>query len=299
MKVAIVGGNGLVGEKLIEKLTCEGHPVTAFVEKIPEKQVEGCDYVACDLSELGSIARGLSGKNIDVLVHNAAISHPKLCMDNPYKMYHVNVEGTMNVLEACAISGIKRFVYISSAAVYGKERYSLVSEDEKLYALSPYSASKISAESMALNYGLDTVVLRLSCVYGPGRLMPEPINLLLTEAVKSGKIDWKEGIDQLYDYIYISDCVEGIYKVVTKAEHKYRVYNIAGGEEVSYDRIVKALKEEMPDKSISVGAGTLGYDNHGPLDISRMDEDFGWKPLVGVEEGVKRYLDFLRSNIRG
>lgn len=296
MNIAVVGGNGLVGSRLIKRLASDENKIYAFVERMPQELVGNCKYIVADLSEFGTLAREMMGKEIDVAVHNAAISHPKLCFDNPYKMYHVNVDGTLNVLEACKLSGVKRFIYISSGAVYGKTKYDSVNEDLKLYPLSPYSASKVAGEAIALNYGMDALALRLSCLYGPGRIMPEPINLLLTEAVRTDRINWPKGIDQSYDYIFVDDCVEAIALVTLNSNHKYNIYNVGGGEEVSYRRIVAAVKRKKPELEIEIGEGDLGYDNHGPFNILRMKEDFGWQPQTSIEEGISLYYDYLINN---
>jgi len=295
-KVCLIGGNGFVGTCLIEKLVKRGHQVYTYVEKQPSQSVEGCTYFTGDLSESGTLARIMKGKKFDCVIHNAAISHPGMCKDNPHKLYHVNVVGTLNVLEAAALADVPKVVYISSGAVYGNVRMETVREDSLLCPISPYGASKVAGEAIVKNYGLDTISLRLSCVYGPGRVTPEPIKNLLTDAIKSEKIEWATGMDQNYDYVYIEDCVEGILQASLADSHHYDVYNIGGGEEVTFQRIVNCLRQTDVSLPISIGGGTLGYDNHGPFCLDRMEKDFGWTPKITIEEGIRRYYAYLKQH---
>ena len=296
MATLLIGGNGLIGEHLVEYLCKEGEEVVSYSSRPPAKEVKGCAYVRGDVTEYGTLNKVLEEHKIERVIHNAAISHPKLFADNPYKIYRINVSGTLTALEAARSHGIKRFVYMSSGAVYGNVNTEVITEDVTLHADNPYGASKIACEHLVRNYGLDSTSLRIGFVYGPGRKFECPINMLLMECNKNGEVDWDHGIEQHLDYIYIDDCVKAIAKASFASDLPHAEFNIGGGENIPYKRIVEAVRKLYPDVPIKIGKGTLGYDNLGALCVDRATSDFGWKPEVSIEEGIRRYDKWLKEN---
>ena len=119
MATLIIGGNGLVGTRLVSHLCGMGEEVISFSGHKPSCEVKGCTYVQGDVTEYGTINQILHTHKVERILHNAAVSHPKLFLDNPYKIYRTNVVGTLTALEAARNYGVSRFVYMSSGAVYG------------------------------------------------------------------------------------------------------------------------------------------------------------------------------------
>ncbi len=296
MSTLLIGGNGLVGVNLIKYLCKEGEKVVSFSSRAPAEQVKGCVYVQGDVTEYGTINMIMKEHGIQRVLHNAAISHPKLFVDNPYKIYRINVLGTITALEAARNYGVQRFVYMSSGAVYGNVSMDVITEDVPLYAENPYGASKIACEHLVRNYGLDSTSLRIGFIYGPGRKFECPINMLLMDCMKKGEVNWERGIDQHLDYIYIDDCVKAIAKAAFTSKLPHAEYNVGGGEVTPYTRIVEAARKLYPNVPINIGKGTLGYDNLGALCVDRATADFGWKPEVSIEEGIALYNEWLKEN---
>lgn len=296
MSTLIIGGNGLVGTKLVEYLCGIGENVISYSLHKPQKEVKSCTYVQGDVTEYGTLNMILQKYQVDRIIHNAGVSHPKMFLDNPYKIYRTNVSGVLTSLEAARNYGIKRYVYISSGAVYGNVHYDVVDETVPLHAENPYGATKVACEELVRNYGLDSVSLRVGFVYGPGRVNECPINMLLSELLKNGKVNWKCGAEQMLDFIYISDCVEGIAKIALSSHNPHAEYNMGGGELIPYQRVIDKARQLFPNASINVGGGDLGYDNLGALSMQRTYEDFGWRPKVSIEEGIERYVEWLKNN---
>ena len=296
MATLLIGGNGLVGTRLVQHLVNMGEQVISYSAHPPRVPIEGVIYIQGDVTEYGTINQVLNRYKVDRIIHNAAVSHPKLFLDNPYKIYRINVVGTLTALEAARNYNISRFIYISSGAVYGNVHLDLVSENVPLHGESPYGASKVACEELVRNYGLDSASLRVGFVYGPGRKFECPIHMILDDCIHKKEVRWDHGIDQVMDYIYIDDCVDAIATIALAQQLPHREYNIGGGENVPYSRVINCVQTLYPDTPIQIGPGDLGYDNLGALDMSRSLDDFNWKPHVTIEEGIQRYNQWLIKN---
>lgn len=296
MATLIIGGNGLVGTRLVRYLCEMGEEVISFSAHAPVQEVKGCVYAQGDVTEYGTLNMLLKTYRVDRILHNAAVSHPKLFRDNPYKIYRTNVLGTMISLEAARNYGISRYLYMSSGAVYGNIHMDVVTEEVPMHSENPYGATKVACEELVRNYGLDAASLRIGFVYGPGRKYECPIHQILTDCMQKGKVNWEHGRDQKLDYIYLEDCVKAIAVIAMAEELPHTEYNVGGGEIVPYTRVIQQARKLYPQVEISVGEGDLGYDNLGALSVERAAKDFGWRPEVCIEEGMERYNDWLRKH---
>ncbi len=297
MATLLIGGNGLLGSHLIPYLCTQGEEVISFSGHAPSVEVKGCTYIQGDVTEYGTLNMILKEHKVDRIIHNAAVSHPKLFKDNPYKVYRVNVCGTLTALEAARNYGIDRFVYISSGAVYGNIYLPVVTEDVRLHGENPYGASKVASEELVRNYGLDSVSLRVGFIYGPGRKLECPIRSILMDALAKGKVDWEHGIDQRLDYVYIDDVVRAVTTIAFADKLKHTEYNIGGGEEIIFSRVVDTVRQMFPNMSIHVGPGDLGFDSLGAMSMERAINDYGFHPDISIEEGIARYATYLKSRI--
>lgn len=289
MNILLVGGSGLVGTKLAGYLAEKGNKVICFNRTKPKEASGYCIYELGDLGEYGLLYQTMKKYKIDCVIHNAAISHPMLFRDNPYKVYRVNVEGTLHVLEAARLFEVKRFIYISSGAVYGNTKIAVVDEELKLHGESPYGASKVACEEIVRNYGLETAALRIGFVYGPGRSLECPVENALRHAIEGKELVLKSGRDQMMDYIYIDDCVEAIAAIAEAKELHYPAYNVGGGCLVPYSDVLGIIHQLYPNSSLKVGPGGLGYDDLGAMSIKRIKRDTAWSPKVTMREGIKKY----------
>lgn len=297
MATLLIGGNGLIGTRLTAYLCASGEEVISYSLRAATEKVPGCTYVQGDVNDYGTLNMVLKQHRVDRIIHNAGVSHPKMFLDNPYKIYRTNVSGVLTSLEAARNYGIDRYVYISSGAVYGNVHYDVVDETLPMHAENPYGATKVACEELVRNYGLDSVSLRVGFVYGPGRINECPVNMLLTALLKEGKVNWAHGMEQMLDFIFIEDCVEAIAKISLSTHNPHKEYNIGGGEVIPYTRILDKAKAMFPDAEIKVGDGDLGYDNLGALCVDRAYADFGWKPRFSIEQGMEKYAAWLKERL--
>ena len=295
MATLLIGGNGLVGTRLVRHLAEMGEQVIVYSGHAPAARVDGCVYYQGDVTEYGTLNQVLHEHPVDRIIHNAAVSHPKLFLDNPYRIYRTNVTGTLVSLEAARNFGVRRYIYISSGAVYGSVSLDTVPETVPLHGESPYGASKVACEELVRNYGLDSASLRVGFVYGPGRKLECPIQLLLDGCIRNGSVHLEHGAEQMMDYIYVDDCVDAIATIAMAKKLPHTEYNIGGGENVPYSRVIACVQKLYPNATIQVGSGTLGYDNLGAMDMRRAFADFGWRPKVTLEDGIAQYAKWLEA----
>ncbi len=175
MKVLITGGAGFIGSHLTDHLLAAGSEVvvldnlaTGKRENLPVS-APGLKFVADDIRSLDTARRCMRG--VDAVVHLAAVASVQASIDDPIATHQTNFDGTLNLLEAARVQGVKRFLYASSAAVYGDTTELPVRETSRLQPLSPYAADKLAGEHYLFYYfkkhGLATTAFRFFNIYGP------------------------------------------------------------------------------------------------------------------------------------
>ena len=207
--VMLIGCNGLIGKNLTEKLLAKGDTVIGYSRSKSKITHPNFIHYNGELSELSTLVRIMTLHKVDTVIHNAALSHPKMSADNPYKMFMINLSGVLNSIEAASIASVKRYIFSSAAGVYGNNISNPIYEDTLLKSECAYDSSKIAAEEVVKNYGIECAILRIGFVYGPGRIHECPIAMLINEILSKGYVDWNSGRNQLLDFIYIDDVING------------------------------------------------------------------------------------------
>lgn len=295
-RIMVIGSNGLLGTEVCRKLLQQDCEVIGYSSRKSSIEARGFTFYAGDLNEYGTIARIMKKHAIDVVIHNAALSHPKMAQGNSYKMFKVNLTGVLNSLEASVLTDVGRFVFISAAGVYGNNKSDPIYETAPLCSECAYDSAKIAAEEAVKNYGIDNAILRIGFIYGPGRITECPIAMLINEILDKGSVKWEHGIDQYLDYIYLSDAADGVIRAALAKNLNHKIYNLGGNRLTPYSSIVQIVEGLYPNTSIQIGNGGLGYDDIGRMDISRAQKDFGYMPRVSLEEGIEIYNKWLVSN---
>lgn len=291
--VMVIGCNGLIGSSLVRKLLNEGHDVVGYSRRNPDVEHSRFHSYTGELSELNLMISVMLRHHVETVIHNAALSHPKMAEDQPFRMFQVNLSGVLNSIEAARITGVKRYLFASAAGVYGNNISDPVVEDMPLKSECVYDSAKIAAEEVVKNYGLECGIFRIGFVYGPGRIHECPIAMLLREVRENGCVEWNAGLDQYLDYVFIDDVTDGFVKAVEAEKLKYRVYNMGGGRLTPFRDVVDIVRKLYSHAQVKIGRGGLGYDNIGRMDNSRAREDFGYEPKITLEEGIRRYDEWL------
>ena len=323
MKTLVTGATGLVGSHLTERLLERCDSVRALVRD--ERRAValtdlGAQLVLGDLSKLDSLKVATQG--IDVVYHCAArVSLP--FQGNREVILRTNVEGTKNLLEASVQSGVRRFVFVSSVAVYGDARSELVGEDHPLSANGPYGESKVRAEQLIREREkkdpLQAVILRPCVIYGPrdSNFLPR-----ISQALPGRRFPLVNGGHQPLDMVYVTDVAEALILAGTNEKAVGQTYNVTDGKRHSIRELVELFSKTLNRSprtmsvpypiaygfaALSYGWSKLRHPRKEPLispggvramahphhyDISKIQKELGYEPRVPLEEGLKRAVDW-------
>jgi UDP-glucuronate 4-epimerase len=212
----------------------------------------------------------------------------------------VNVEGTVNLLEAARARGVKKFTIASSSSVYGINSKSPFSEGDPIFsAISPYAASKLACEALGHVYhhvyGFDVAMLRFFTVYGP-RQRPDLAIYKFAQLIRQGEPlpVFGDG-STARDYTYITDTLEGIIACTGK-EFGYQVYNLGESQTVKLSRLIELLEGALGRKALIRRLPMQPGDV--PLtcaDISKAREQLGYNPRVPIEKGIGLFVNWFNQ----
>lgn len=306
MKILITGGAGFIGSHVSEKLLKEKYEVvvldnfhTGMKENIPA----GVETIEMDIRDQGLIDVFVSRK-FDAVIHLAGQTMVNVSVDNPALDADINVMGTVNVLEACRKTGVKRIIFAATAAAYGAIKELPIVECAKTEPMSFYGLSKLTVERYLHLYhdlyGLDYVALRFANVYGErqGDGGEGGVISIFTKriAAKLGITIHGDGM-QTRDFIYAGDIAAAIEKALV-TEQANDVYNVSTQTEVSLNEMVDILRL-VSGQTIDPVFGTArqGDIYRSMLSNEKIVKAFGWKPEVSLKEGLaKTYQYFAKQN---
>jgi NAD dependent epimerase/dehydratase len=305
-KILVTGADGFIGSHLTEELVRRGYDVKAFVyynsfnswgwlDHSPLKNE--FEVFAGDIRDPFGVKEAMKG--CDIVLHLAALIAIPYSYHSPATYIDTNIKGTLNVLQAARELNIEKVVHTSTSEVYGTAKFVPITEDHPLQAQSPYSASKIGADQLAMSfyYSFNTpvAIIRPFNTYGPRQSARAVIPTIITQ-IASGKRKIKLGsLHPTRDFNYIKDTVNGFISVMTHGESIGEVINIGSNFEVSIGETAKLIAEIMgvdieietddvrirPKKS---EVERLWADN------SKAKALLGWEPKYGGKEGFKRGL---------
>lgn len=310
-RILVTGGSGFVGAEIVAVLAARGDRVVAFdLRSSPRLDAllaahDNVSFVAGEIIEWSNVASIMQEFRPDAVVHCAAIVGVRFSLDTPIQTMRVNVEGSMNVLEAMRLFGVQRMVHMSSEETYGHFQSERITEDHPQQPLMAYGVSKVAVEqlgrSYAQRYGLECLNVRACWVYGPGLPRARVPNTLIEAAAYNRPLHLPGGANFKVDHTYIDDIVDGTIRVLDHKDHPYDAYHISSGTASSLAEIVAILKELVPQADLSVGTGSLEFVpgmpvwNKGALDISRAGKVLGYKPRYDMRKGITATLEAFRK----
>jgi len=236
---------------------------------------------------------------IDGVVHIAGLMGGPLFATNPRHHIRTNTMGTVDMLEISRLFGVRRFVYISSGAVYGI-RDSVPFEHEPVSPGDLYGAAKASAEFFGLQYanefGLDFRALRVFFAYGPGRLPSElyPLYGAVFGCMEGKtKISLPAGADQSVDFTYVKDIARAVLLILETPNLKHRQYNVCSGTWYRIPELIQKIADQVGvSVDLSIGPGRIMP--RGPsLDSTRLKEEFGFGAEYDLEMGIREYAKWM------
>jgi UDP-glucose 4-epimerase len=313
-KVVVTGADGFIGSHLAERLVLEGARVRVFCFYNSQGSLGWLETVAPEIRneldvQLGDVrdARCVDQacKDVEIVFHLAALIAIPYSYIAAESFLETNIRGTLNVLEAARRSGIKRIVHTSTSEVYGTPASVPIRETHPLNAQSPYAATKIAADQLALSYfqsfGTPVTVLRPFNTFGP-RQSTRAVTATMLVQLLSGKKEISLGrLNTRRDLTYVSDVVDGFVRAGAAENIEGKVIQLGTGRSVSIEELF-----HMACRVVG-GAATVKSDDRRlrPVasevlelqsDPSRALELLGWTPRVTLEDGLERTASWLREN---
>ena len=309
-RVLVTGGAGFIGSHIVDRLLSDGFDVTVLDDLSSgslsniarHKGQKEFRLVKGDIRDAKLVREALKG--VDAVFHEAAFVSVTLSVKDPVLANDVNVAGTLNVLKASADLGVKRFVFASSAAVYGETSTPLKLEDMASVPMSPYGVSKFAAESYVRSfyrtYGLETVSLRYFNVYGPRQSFDLDcayggvISIFLNRLLRGmSPIVYGDG-EQTRDFVYVRDIVEANMLALDSTKAAGEAINVGSGTGISVNRVAEVLKSLLNKTSVKnmYVDPRVGDVRYGYADITKAGELLGYRPTVSFEEGLRELVEW-------
>ena len=315
MNFLVTGGAGFIGSHVCERLLHDGHSVWAFddLNNFYDPQIKRAnlralqslarpfDFFHGDLGDTDAVNEIFSAAQFDQVIHLAARAGVRPSLEQPALYQRVNVEGTVNILEAARKTGVKKITIASSSSVYGVNAKVPFSESDPVFsAVSPYAASKLACEALGHVYHhlykMDVAMLRFFTVYGP-RQRPDLAIHKFTQLIDAGKPIHVFGDGSTArDHTFITDILEGIL-ACTKKEFGYEIFNLGESQTVKLSALIALIEKALGKKAVI---------HHQPLQpgdvpltfasIDKAQRMLGYEPKVKVEKGVPMFVEWFRAN---
>ena len=319
----VTGGAGFIGSNLVEylikhnakKVVVLDNLATGHISNIkPYLNSNNFEFIEGDIRNLETCKKAMIG--VDYVFHQAALGSVPRSIENPITSNDVNVSGFLNMLVTCKDSkSIKRMVYAASSSTYGDSPNLPKVEDVIGKPLSPYAVTKyvneLYADVFYKTYGVETVGLRYFNVFGP-KQDPEGAYAAVIPKFVSQFINKKDIIingdgEHSRDFTFIENVVQANVKGALSKNPKAinQVYNVAFGEKISLNNLIKTIKEELLNLEVSVektsiinGPDRPGDVKHSLADISKGKEYINYQPLFSFKEGIKQATEWYCLNLK-
>jgi UDP-glucose 4-epimerase len=308
LKILISGGAGFVGSHLVDHFV-KGEYETVVLDNFFSGKIENVKQhvnnksfhlIKGDVRSLRDVEKAVKG--VDAACHLAAIVNIPLSIENPSLTEDVNVKGTLNLLEACVKHNVRRFVYVSTCAVYGEARYLPIDEEHPTNPLSPYGASKLVAEHYCniFNriYGLQTVCLRFFNIYG-SRQPSGPYGGVITTFIESLEkekplIIYGNG-NQTRDFLYVADAAKACMLALHCKNCSGKTFNIGTGAQVSINELAQILIKLVNKSKTKVICADerKGDIRESYADVTKAKKELGFKCEYAISEGLKKMVEEL------
>lgn len=300
-RVLVTGGAGFIGSHLARRLLASGYQVLVLDDlsngsrgNVPD----GAVFIKGDIAAASTWER-LGGQGFDAVCHLAAQSSGTLSFTDPVRDMQSHLPGSFLLLEHCRARGVKRVLYASSTTTYGEPERLPVDEAHPQRPQTFYALGKLCVErclEFQARLGLEHTILRMPNVYGPGQNMENRfqgmVSIYLAEMLAGRPILVKGGSERFRDFVHVDDVVAGWMLALASPSAVGKTYNLGSGVASTVGEVLACLKAAWGDADYPVifEDGTAG-DQHGMrLDISRIRADLGFRPALGLKEGIARMV---------
>ncbi len=305
-KILITGADGFIGSHLTEELVRRGYDVRAFVlynsfnswgwlDHSSKEVKDNLEVFTGDIRDPHGVKTAMKG--CDVVLHLAALIAIPYSYHSPDTYVDTNIKGTLNIVQAARELEIQKVIHTSTSEVYGTAQFVPITEEHPLQGQSPYSASKIGADQMALSFytsfATPVAVIRPFNTYGPRQSARAVIPTIITQILKGQRKIKLGSITPTRDFNYVKDTVNGFIAITEAANSTGQVINIGSNYEISIGETVQLIAEVM---GVEIEIETDGQRlRPEKSEVERLWADntkakklLGWEPVYGGRDGFKR-----------
>ncbi len=314
VKVLVTGAGGFIGSHLTEELARRGAKVRAlvhynsrshwgFLEELAPELRPRVEIRAGDVTDPFCVSELVEGR--EVVFHLAALIAIPYSYSAPASYVAANVNGTLNVLEACRSRKVRKLVHTSTSETYGTAVYTPIDEAHPLQGQSPYSASKIGADALAdsffRSFGLPVAVARPFNTFGPRQSARAVIPTVISQLLAGSERLSLGSLSPVRDFNYVADTVEGFLAVAASPKSVGQVVNIGSGRGVTIGETARLIMKLTGLKTpIALEKARVRPERSEVLKLvcgnAKAKRLLGWKPRWSLEEGLVRTIDYIRTH---
>ncbi|NOX67516.1 MAG: NAD-dependent epimerase/dehydratase family protein [Chlorobi bacterium] len=310
----VTGGAGFIGSHLVDSLLSEGNNVITIdnFDEFYSKEVKLSNIASALTFDTFQLIEGdirdkdllddlFSNNHIDVVIHLAAKAGVRPSIENTVEYYDVNINGTLNILEAMKKFDVKNLIFASSSSVYGNNKKVPFSESDIVdYPISPYAATKKSGELLCHTYhhlyDFKINCLRFFTVYGPRQRPDLAIHKFSKMILNDETIPMFGDGTTKRDYTYIDDIIQGI-KLAIKNLNGYEVFNLGESRTIMLKELITLIEKEIGKKAnIEKLPLQPGDVEQTYADVSKAKELLNYDPQYEIEEGIKNFIEWLKKS---
>ncbi len=306
MKILVTGGAGFIGSHLTDAFISAGHNVfvldnlsTGFKENVNSN----AHFLKLDIGDK-EVLNIFEKEKFDIVCHQAAQVDVRKSVNDPISDAQINILGSINLLQCCVKTGVKKFIFASTGgAVYGEQEYFPADEKHPVNPVSPYGITKLTIEKYLYfyknEYNLNHTILRYANVYGPRQ---NPFGEAGVVAIFANKMLKNENPiingdgKQTRDYVFVEDVVMA--NLITLEDKNSDIYNVGTGIETNVNQIFSRLNYFAGEKAQEKhGPSAKGEQLRSVITSDKLFQKFKWKPSIKNDDGLKKTYDYFQSKL--
>lgn len=314
-KFLVTGGHGLIGHNVVARLQDRDETVAVIDNHtnygiIPQAEIDyligerlaklkkSHKHYNVDIANTHYVEAAIAAEQPEVIIHCASFPRQKVVNANPQHGADVMMRGLINLLESAKKHKVQRFVYISSSMVYG-DFEDQVLEDDPCAPQGQYGIMKLAGEWLVKDYarrtGMEYVIIRPSAVYGPLDVEDRVIAKFMLAAMRGATLN-VNGASETLDFTYVEDAADGIVAASTRIMARNNTYNITKSHSVTLLQAAEMIVEMVGNGTVEVRDKDADFPSRGALNIDRARTILGYDPKVDVEEGFRKYYEWLSTS---